>query len=111
MIQLNEEMVKEFKNALEKNYWYQMFIDGIPIWGTVGDMNNDEYHIYTHKKFEIGYNGQQIEDMNLTSDRPEELKPGAGLMFSYEVEWKPSSVEFKNRLDRFESNFIQYRVS
>lgn len=106
MVQLNEEMVKEFTNAVMNNYWFQMFIDGIPIWGKVGDMNDDKYHIYTHKKFEIGYNGQQIVDMNLTTDMSEELKPGARIMFSYEVSWKPSSVEFKNRLDRFKSNHL-----
>lgn len=113
MVELREHMVEAFTNAVKKNYGFQMFIDGIPIWGMVGvtDFNTGKYHLYTHSKFEIGYKGKQIVDMNLTMGTSKELKAGTRIMFSYEVEWKPSNVEFKKRLDRFESNFIQYRVS
>lgn len=108
MVELREDVVEAFTNAVKKNYGFQMFIDGLPMWGMVGltDFDTGKYHLYTHSKFEIGYNGKQIVDINLTMGMSTELKAGARIMFSYEVQWKPSNVEFKNR-----SDLIQYKVS
>ena len=43
------------------------------------------YKMFTHKKFDVGYNGQQIVDVNLTSDARVVLQAGVKLDFSYEV--------------------------
>lgn len=44
------------------------------------------FKIFTHKKIEVGYNGNQIVDVNLTSDGRMTLQPGVKLDFSYEVD-------------------------
>jgi len=38
------------------------FTDDLPIWGIVGEMEEKEnsFYIWTHKKFEIGYNEDQV---------------------------------------------------
>lgn len=41
--------------------------------------------MWTHKKFEIGYNGDQIVDINLTSDQKVKLAPNIKIEFTYEV--------------------------
>ena len=88
-----------FSNILVKNhYWYQMYLDDLPIWGIVGEMEEKEFYIWTHKKFEIGYNGDQIIDVNLTSEGKTKLKLGEEIAFSYEVTWKKSSLKFEVRL-------------
>lgn len=113
MVTLQEESAKAFTYAVKNEYWYQMYIDGLPIWGKVGerDERDGKYYIFTHKKFDIGYNGQQIVDITLTTEGREELKPGSHINFSYEVNWKPSKVEFKNRFDKYlDPNFFQHRV-
>jgi len=113
MVTLTEESAKAFTYAVKNEYWYQMYIDGLPIWGKVGerDERDGKYYIFTHKKFDIGYNGQQIVDITLTTDGREELKPGSHINFSYEVNWKSSKVEFKNRFDKYlDPNFFQHRV-
>ena len=33
-----------------------MYLDDLPIWGIVGEIDQDDHYIWTHKKFEIGYN-------------------------------------------------------
>lgn len=43
------------------------------------------YSIWTHKKFDIGYNGNQIVDVNLTSESKVKLTPDVEMTFSYEV--------------------------
>ena len=72
-----------------------MYLDDLPIWGIVGEMEEKEFYIWTHKKFEIGYNGNQIIDVNLTSEGKTRLKLGEKLSFSYEVTWKKSSLKFE----------------
>lgn len=55
--------------------------------GIVGEIseNGDDYYVWTHKKFDIGYNGKQIVDVNLTSEAKKKLTAGAKISFSYEV--------------------------
>lgn len=114
MIDLTIDKVKAFTYAVKNQYWYQMYIDGLPIWGEVGkkDDQEEKYYIFTHKRFEIGYNGQQIVDITLHNEKKELLTPGAKIKFSYEVNWKQSSVVFKNRFDKYlDPKFFQHRVS
>ena len=42
-------------------------------------------YIWTHKKFDIGYNGKHIVDVNLTSESKVKLQPNIQLKFTYEV--------------------------
>ncbi|XP_013114037.1 transmembrane 9 superfamily member 3 [Stomoxys calcitrans] len=112
MVDLTEEKVKAFTYAVMNEYWYQMYIDGLPIWGKVGEKDEQgRFFIYTHKKFDIGRNGQQIVDISLNTEKRELLIEGAKIKFSYEVNWKPSVVEFKNRFDKYlDPNFFQHRI-
>ena len=47
--------------------------------------DNEDAFVWTHKKFEIGYNGNQIVDVNLTSESKVKLKPETKITFTYEV--------------------------
>lgn len=90
-----------------------MYIDGLPIWGVVGKEEPDKkFYIFTHKKFDIGYNGKQIVDVNITPENKELLQVGAKIKFTYEVNWKPSNIKFEDRFDKYlDPNFFQHRVS
>ncbi|KDR11018.1 hypothetical protein L798_14383, partial [Zootermopsis nevadensis] len=114
-IQLTDEKQKAFTYAVKNHYWYQMYLDDLPVWGIVGEMEEDEgisnYYIWTHKKFDIGYNGKQIVDVNLTSENKVKLKLNAKIPFTYEVNWKKSSVKFEDRFDKYlDPNFFQHRI-
>lgn len=111
--QLTEEKHRAFVYAVKNHYWYQMYIDDLPIWGIVGEIDEggEGYYIWTHKKFDIGYNGQQIVDVNLTSEAKTKLSPGVKLSFTYEIKWHKSSVNFKDRFDKYlDPNFFQHRI-
>lgn len=112
MIDLSEEQVKAFSYAVKNNYWYQMYIDGLPIWGRVGERGEDKkFYIYTHKKFEIGYNDKQIVDVKLTTEKKELLVANNKIRFSYEVTFSPNTVPFKDRFDKYlDPTFFQHRV-
>lgn len=99
--------------AVKNHYWYQMYLDDLPIWGIVGeaDENDKDFFLWTHKKFEIGYNGKQIVDVNLTSETKVKLTPGAKIDFTYEVIWKESSISFADRFNKYlDPSFFQHRI-
>ena len=50
---------------MKKHYWYELFMDELPVWGFVGlppeEAKDDEHiYIYTHKSLEINYNGDRV---------------------------------------------------
>ena len=55
--------------------------------GIVGEIDEggDGFYIWTHKKFDIGFNGKQIVDVNLTSEAKVKLTPNIKIPFTYEV--------------------------
>ncbi|VDN03011.1 unnamed protein product [Thelazia callipaeda] len=112
---LSEEDYKQFVYAVQNNYWYQMYLDELPMYGMVGEVDSSttppNYRIFTHKKLEIGYNGKQIVDVNVTSDVRITLTPDSTISFSYEVVWKSSGVDFNKRFDKYlDPTFFQHRI-
>ncbi|VDO82394.1 unnamed protein product [Soboliphyme baturini] len=86
---LYEEHVEALKHAIKNYYWYQMYIDDLPIWGLVGEYvktnEGEVFKLFTHKKFEIGFNGKHIIDVNLTTDDKKEIVVGQTIEYTYEV--------------------------
>ena len=90
----------------------QLQLDHVCV-GIVGeaDEKTGEYFMWTHKKLEIGYNKNQIVDINLTSDNKVKLEPNKNIHFTYEVIAMKvqyhSYVSFKNR-SRCSCNVVCY---
>lgn len=79
--------------------------------GEVDSSDPNQVLIFTHKRFEIGYNGEQIVDVNMTADNKVILKPNEEVTFTYEVIWKPSAIVFDDRFDKYlDPTFFQHRV-
>ncbi|KAF7639878.1 Transmembrane 9 superfamily member [Meloidogyne graminicola] len=108
---LTRDDADAFVFAVEHNYWYQMYIDELPIWALVGEKESGTSFIYTHKKFEIGYNGDNIVVVDVTAEEKKEIQQDVELSFTYEVIWKQSNVEFDKRFERYlDPSFFQHRV-
>lgn len=59
--------VEDFTEAVRRHYWYEFFADELPIWGFVGPppeqtKGDSNVYIYTHKTFDIAYNGDRVGD-------------------------------------------------
>lgn len=57
--------VEDFTEAVRRHYWYEFFADELPIWGFVGPppeqtKGDSNVYIYTHKTFDIAYNGDRV---------------------------------------------------
>ncbi|KJE94757.1 transmembrane protein TM9SF3 [Capsaspora owczarzaki ATCC 30864] len=124
---LTEDNFDAFVYAVRNHYWYQMYLDDLPIWDNVGetvvpdDQTGDEasthdrtdvqYAIWTHRHFDIGFNGKQIVDVKLTHDSSTILAPGITISFSYTVAWGESSTSFAERFDKYlDPNFFQHNI-
>jgi len=113
-VNLDADNLKTFMYAVKNHYWYQMYLDDLPIWGIVGEIDEkgEDFYIWTHKKFEIGWNGDQIVDVNLTSEGRTKLHlKTQKIEFTYEVVWKKSNTAFEDRFDKYlDPNFFQHRI-
>ncbi len=130
---LDDDATEAFKYAISQHYWYQLYLDDLPIWGMVGEIvgteedlrkmeeissktGNKEHevrdaYIYTHKKFSIAYNGDKVIEVNLTSDNPIEVKEGNKLQFSYSVHWIPTQKSFEKRFNRYlDYTFFEHQI-
>ena len=109
-------MLQAFEFAIRNYYYYQAYIDDLPIMGSVGEVDESDpvsgpVFLYTHKKFDIGFNGHHIIDVNMTSAGKVKLELGETVDFTYEVNWKPTSVRFEDRFDKYlDPNFFQHRI-
>lgn len=71
---LNSKQINLFRYAVSNNYYFQMFLDELPIGGYVGVIGpasakdaaiQDQLHLYTHMQFDIGYNNHQVRCLNM----------------------------------------------
>ena len=99
-------------------YWYELFLDDLPMWGMVGEILRDdahssrmEKHIFTHRSLSIAYSGDKIIQVNLTSENPVPIEVGRTLYFTYSVHWKLTDKTFENRFDRYlEYDFFEHKI-
>ncbi|KAF1867136.1 hypothetical protein Lal_00049564 [Lupinus albus] len=110
-ISLDEAKVKQFKGAIENNYWFELFI------GYVGELHLDKnsdsgkHVLYTHKNIIVKYNKDQIIHVNLTQDIPKPLEAGKHLDLTYSVKWIPTNVTFRHRFDVYlDYPFFEHQI-
>eukprot|EP00943_MAST-04B_sp_MAST-4B-sp1_P009263 g9263.t1 len=124
---LTKEDAEHFKYAVRHHYWYQLYLDDLPIWGMVGQVQgesskthaNDEKvsaaslrtFVYTKKEISISRNNGQIIEVNLTSRLPVEIREGANIKFSYSVTWHDTNKEFQSRFNRYlDNSFFEHQI-
>uniref|UniRef100_A0A3Q7IUF3 Transmembrane 9 superfamily member n=1 Tax=Solanum lycopersicum TaxID=4081 RepID=A0A3Q7IUF3_SOLLC len=113
---LDAAKVAQFKDAIESSYWFEFFMDDLPLWGFVGevlpDRNRDNKHVlYTHKNFLIQYNKDQIIHVNLTQENPKPLEEGRLLGMTYSVKWVPTNITYERRFDVYlDYPFFEHQI-
>lgn len=65
-------MVVTTQKYLIKTIFFKILFPLLSWTGIVGEVeelsDHTNYYLWTHKKFDIGYNGDRIVDVNLTSE-------------------------------------------
>lgn len=116
-LELDEAKVKHFKDAIESSYWFEFFMDDLPLWGFVGELHpdknseNGKHVLYTHKNIVVKYNKDQIIHVNLTQDNPRPLEAGKKMDLTYSVQWIPTNVTFARRFDVYlDYPFFEHQI-
>eukprot|EP01114_Cavostelium_apophysatum_P019508 TRINITY_DN630_c0_g1_i1.p1 TRINITY_DN630_c0_g1~~TRINITY_DN630_c0_g1_i1.p1 ORF type:complete len:594 (-),score=172.03 TRINITY_DN630_c0_g1_i1:78-1859(-) len=114
---LTEEEADMFRTAVKHQYWYQMFLDNLPVWGMVGagvesKDEKDKLYLFTSKKFIITYNANRIIEVNMTyNEDPVQIEAGKSIPFTYSVEWVPTTQHFKGRFEKYKDyNFFEHQI-
>ncbi|KAJ1685846.1 hypothetical protein LUZ63_017236 [Rhynchospora breviuscula] len=113
-LELDASKVQQFTDAIENSYWFEFFIDDLPLWGFVGetDKNNENKHyLFTHKDISVRYNGNRIIHVNLTQQSPKLLEAGKALDMTYSVKWVETNITFARRFDVYlDYPFFEHQI-
>eukprot|EP01041_Mallomonas_annulata_P001899 gene1899-3678_t len=116
-MELTKAQVAAFELAVEQQYWYELYLDDLPMWGMVGETLRDDTtglmakHIFTHRTLSLSYNNDQIIEVNLTSENPIPIEVGTTLHFTYSVHWKATDKPFAQRFNRYlEYDFFEHQI-
>jgi len=129
---LTLQQADQFAKAIQHRWFYQMYLDDLPVWGMVGEMlpKADKFnlkekddlerldhmselgdnevgdlhpYVYTTRNLIISYNKDQIVKVDLTSD-PKSLKQvEEGTVLEFALH-----VQFEQTPDEFHSRFDRY---
>ncbi len=89
--ELDARETAQFERAIQQEYWYQLFLDDLPLWGMVGEGQGGTPALYTHTKLVVGYNDDRIIEVNLTAQNALPIRAGLKVDFTYEVRRLPLS--------------------
>ncbi|KAJ8557815.1 hypothetical protein K7X08_004581 [Anisodus acutangulus] len=115
-LKLDASKVAQFKYAIDNLYWFEFFIDDLPIWGFVGEVNpyrngDTKHAVYTHSMLHIQYNGDQVISVNFTQESPKPLEEGRILDMTYSVKWVPTNVSYAERFNVYLNyNFFENEI-
>ncbi|KAL9244937.1 hypothetical protein vseg_018651 [Gypsophila vaccaria] len=107
-----DELAK-FRDAVSKDYYFQMYYDDLPIWGFLGKVEKEgkldpaefKYYLYKHIHFDIFYNKDRVIEINVRTD-PNSLvditeDKEVEVEFMYTVKWKETNIPFESRMDKY----------
>eukprot|EP00980_Cylindrotheca_fusiformis_P021022 scaffold8048_cov61-Cylindrotheca_fusiformis.AAC.1 len=67
---LKKEDLQKLKDAIHNTYFFEMFVEDLPMWGYIGEVANEDIlvgevegnttHLLTHLHFTLGHNNGQI---------------------------------------------------
>jgi len=122
---LDASDIKQLKDAIEDDYFFEIFVDELPMWGYLGEVVHEEFllgksiqgarvYLYPHLHFTIGFNNDQIVSANVTTDPKRRvditdvLSGGQEIVFSYSIEWVHTpEISYEHRMDRYaDSTFL-----
>ncbi|XAR47999.1 hypothetical protein NMG60_11030665 [Bertholletia excelsa] len=110
---LTKPEVAQFRKAVLKDYFFQMYYDDLPIWGFIGKVDREDksdptdyrYFLFKHTHFDIWYNKDHVIEIStrmdpdfvvdLTEDKEIDIE------FTYTVKWKETDLPFEKRMEKF----------
>ncbi|XP_068661809.1 transmembrane 9 superfamily member 2-like [Aristolochia californica] len=111
---LSKQEVATFREAVKRDYYYQLYYDDLPSWGFIGKIDRSwedlkdaslRYYLFTHIEFNVLYNQNQIievisfSDPNYSADITEDVE--IEVEFVYSVRWDETLRSFEGRMEKY----------
>ena len=120
---LDKNDLIKLKEAIHNNYFFEMFIEDLPMWGYVGDIEDEDEilgevegqshtYLFPHLHFKVGYNKDQIVSAVVTTERDRRVditnvNVPTPVQFSYSVEYVEDDLPWRMRMTRYaDSRFL-----
>ncbi|KAF0976391.1 hypothetical protein FDP41_004618 [Naegleria fowleri] len=118
---LTQKEREQYIYAIDNQYWYQYYLDDLPMWAMIGgyaltkkgDKIEKVPFVYTHQLFQIEWNEDRIISVNLTTSRRKPILENTNeISFTYEVVWNQNTkLPFEQRFELYlEQNFFQHKI-
>lgn len=77
---LDAKSLQKFQKAIFNNYFFEMFVEDLPMWGYIGDTAEEDFivnevegnvgrtYLFPHLHFYLGYNRDRIVSAKVTTD-------------------------------------------
>jgi len=106
------EDIAKLKEAIQNNYFFEMFVEDLPMWGYIGDVEDENVvavemldtsktYLFTHLNFILGHNNHQIVSAKITTDVERRIEITEAkemhIQFSYSILWEKDECLWKNR--------------
>lgn len=110
---LSKKEVAKFRNAVTKDYYFQMYYDDLPVWGFVGKVDREhkldpsdyKYLLFKHFRFEVLYNNDNVIEINAEPDQNSAVDitedVDTNVEFSYSVKWRETEIPFEKRMEKY----------
>ncbi|CAM8936379.1 unnamed protein product [Rhodiola kirilowii] len=110
---LTKEEVVKFRQAVSKDYYFQMYYDDLPIWGFIGKVEKEnkadpseyKYYLYKHIQFEIMYNKDRVIEVSARMDPHSVVdlteNEEVDVEFMYTAKWKETETPFEKRMEKY----------
>lgn len=106
-----EADMDRWMQMVKEQYSYQFVIDDLPVWATFGTIKDNESMVFLHRSFYFGINNNQIVNVTLKTERPAAIRAGVMYVFTYSVEFSPSTTSFDERFaNYYDEDFFQPRI-
>ncbi|KAG6777300.1 hypothetical protein POTOM_017119 [Populus tomentosa] len=110
---LTKEQVAQFREAVSKDYYFQMYYDDLPIWGFIGKVEKEgkndpseyKYYLFKHLHFTIFYNKDRVIEITALSDPKNVVdlteNKEVNVEFMYSVKWKETEIPYEKRMEKY----------
>mmetsp|Transcript_26860 Transcript_26860/g.56115 ORF Transcript_26860/g.56115 Transcript_26860/m.56115 type:complete len:609 (+) Transcript_26860:9-1835(+) len=116
-VTLTPDQVKAFKEAVHQDYFFEFFVEDLPMWGYVGEIVGEDLllgelegsrtYLFPHLHFKLGVHNDNIVSASVytQSHRRVDITDASQptqVQFSYSVEWvNEIKLKHANRMSRY----------
>lgn len=113
------EDLNTLRDAVQNSYFFEMYVEDLPMWGYVGDEDYDvagKSYLFPHLNFKFGMNEDRIVSATINTDVDKmveitDTEKPIKVDFTYSVEFFKDDLPWKRRMRRYEhSAFMPHAI-